>query len=219
MYVEIKEGRVKKGTSFIENIFSAIAIICISVLVVLNTTMVYSYVVDKYNLSKYTGLSSEALIENYKSIIYYLQNPFNKELILSDFPMSDFGRIHFFEVKQIFMFIYLISIIYILRILFIIIKSKDYRRRLLDILNKSSNIIMMILVTISIMVYLDFSKAFYAFHKIFFRNDYWIFDPATDPVINALPEELFIIKLIMIILVLVTFIIGIKIMKVKIRNR
>ncbi|WP_195987229.1 DUF1461 domain-containing protein, partial [Clostridium sp. D53t1_180928_C8] len=39
----------------------------------------------------------------------------------------------------------------------------------------------------------DFSKAFIIFHKIFFKNNYWIFDETIDPIINALPEELFMI--------------------------
>ena len=29
-------------------------------------------------------------------------------------------------------------------------------------------------------------------HRIFFRNDYWIFDAETDPVIRMLPEEFFL---------------------------
>ena len=40
---------------------------------------------------------------------------------------------------------------------------------------------------------IDFSWAFTMFHKLFFRNDYWIFDPRIDPIIIALPEELFMI--------------------------
>ena len=28
-------------------------------------------------------------------------------------------------------------------------------------------------------------------HKIFFRNDYWLFNPATDPIIKILPDTFF----------------------------
>ena len=38
---------------------------------------------------------------------------------------------------------------------------------------------------------LDWERLFIGFHRLAFRNDYWLFDPATDPVINALPDTLF----------------------------
>ena len=38
---------------------------------------------------------------------------------------------------------------------------------------------------------IDFDSAFTAFHKIFFNNDYWIFNPRLDQIINILPQEFF----------------------------
>lgn len=37
----------------------------------------------------------------------------------------------------------------------------------------------------------DFSKYFVVFHRIFFNNDLWILDPATDMLINIVPEPFF----------------------------
>ena len=37
----------------------------------------------------------------------------------------------------------------------------------------------------------DFNRYFVIFHKIFFTNDLWIFDPATDYMIRMLPEGFF----------------------------
>jgi integral membrane protein (TIGR01906 family) len=65
---------------------------------------------------------------------------------------------------------------------------------------------------------INFSKAFYFFHKIFFRNDYWIFDPQKDPIINALPEELFMIEAMLIIMLLLIFTVAIKILYLKNKN-
>ncbi|OJT76416.1 carbon storage regulator [Clostridioides difficile] len=50
-------------------------------------------------------------------------------------------------------------------------------------------IIMPLLLTVPIL--LNFEKSFIIFHKLLFRNDYWIFNPDLDPVINILPEEFF----------------------------
>lgn len=38
----------------------------------------------------------------------------------------------------------------------------------------------------------DFSKYFIIFHQIFFTNDLWILDPATDLLINIVPEPFFV---------------------------
>lgn len=38
----------------------------------------------------------------------------------------------------------------------------------------------------------DFTKYFILFHKIFFNNDLWILDPATDLLINIVPEPFFV---------------------------
>jgi integral membrane protein (TIGR01906 family) len=65
------------------------------------------------------------------------------------------------------------------------------------------------------MMTINFSKAFYVFHKIFFRNDYWIFDPNKDPIINALPEELFMIEAALIIILLLIFTLVIKVLYLK----
>jgi integral membrane protein (TIGR01906 family) len=50
---------------------------------------------------------------------------------------------------------------------------------------------------------INFDAAFVVFHKIFFRNDYWLFDPVTDPVITILPDTFFLHELIVIILFVV----------------
>ena len=38
----------------------------------------------------------------------------------------------------------------------------------------------------------DFTRCFTIFHKIFFTNDLWLFDPATDYMIRMLPEGFFV---------------------------
>lgn len=219
-YKEMNQGRLKRLKlvkkisvfTYIKYMFCAISIISIVVLIVLNTTITYKYIIYRYNLVTYTGLSSEILMDNYKTIIYYLQNPFSKELSLEYFPMSNFGKIHFGEVKQIFIALYIISIgfIIVITIKLITNKNNNLKKMVLNTFNSASNIILIFIVSISLMSVVDFSKIFNGFHKIFFRNDYWIFDPRIDSVINALPQELFIIELGLIITFLIIFIVIVK---------
>ena len=42
------------------------------------------------------------------------------------------------------------------------------------------------------LVALDWETFFVTFHRIFFRNEYWLFDPVTDPVILILPDTYFL---------------------------
>lgn len=46
---------------------------------------------------------------------------------------------------------------------------------------------------------------FVAFHQLVFRNDYWLFDPATDPIIDLLPDSYFFRCLVCIVLLLLIF--------------
>ena len=46
-------------------------------------------------------------------------------------------------------------------------------------------------LTIAAIVATDFSKYFIVFHHIFFDNDLWILNPATDMLINIVPEPFF----------------------------
>lgn len=156
-------------------------------------------------------------MDNYKRVISYVQNPFNKELILNSIPMSNFGRIHFFEVKRIFIALYIMSIIFIIIMIFKIVtnKNKGLGKKLIENLNDSINIIALIFVSVSIATIVNFDKTFYYFHKVFFRNDYWIFDSNADPIINALPEEFFMMELILIISLLLIFTLVIKMIHLK----
>lgn len=175
----------------------------ISVILVLNLTFIYKMSIEKFNLVKRTGVSAEDLMVNYKGMINYLRNPFIEELKFKDFAMSISGQVHFEEVKQIFINLYVIMFIIVCIILIFNLINKILQHiNLRDILNYSANIIFLLFGIIVTGIVVDFSKIFIIFHKIFFNNNYWIFDPKIDPIINALPEELFMIYALIILILL-----------------
>lgn len=184
--------------NFIYSFLISISIISISTIVTLNFRFVYKFIIEKYNLVSVTGLSSDILMVNYNKLINYLQNPFNDKLKLENFPMSSYGEIHFYEVKRIFLFLMSIGVIFIsFNIIYIGIcrlkNIKRYEISMIKNLNLGANILIVFFVILIFAYITDFSKMFILFHKIFFRNNYWIFDADTDPIINALPEDLFMI--------------------------
>jgi len=193
----------------IYGILIAIFTIGTSTVIVLNSKFIYYYSIDKYGLDKIAKVSKEMLIKDYDTLIKYLQNPFISKLSFINFPMSISGEIHFYEVKKIFLFIYLIinSILLFFIILFIIKKLKGKKINLYKKLNYGANALIVIIISLLSAMFIDFSKAFVIFHKIFFNNDYWIFDEKTDPIIKVLPEELFMINaLVIVALVIITVI-------------
>lgn len=202
-------------TKFIVGIFITIAMISISTLITLNATSVYKVIIDRYDLVSKTELTKGQLLDNYRILINYLQNPFIKKLKFKNFIMSVHGEIHFHEVKNIFIMLMIISITFILGILMYFILHKRgiiNKINFLDILNYSSNILMVFFATLITTFFIDFSEVFVIFHKVFFRNDYWIFDPQLDPIIIALPEELFMIFAIIVLSILIITAITIKVL-------
>ncbi len=199
----------KKIKEYILGLFSAVGIIGLATIVVLNLRFVYGAIIDKYNLEYITGVNKEQLIKNYNDIINYLQNPYIDKLVLQDFKMSVNGAIHFEEVKNIIGFIMLISIIFVIWLVINILgKNKS---NILRILNNAANIMTMFFIILTAIFIVNFSWGFTIFHKIFFRNDYWIFDPKLDPIINALPEGLFFIYGACILVIIITVVLIIKI--------
>ena len=59
-------------------------------------------------------------------------------------------------------------------------------------------------VLIGLAMAIDWQWSFEFMHKVFFDNDYWLFDPKYDPVITILPDRFFLHCGILIVLISVT---------------
>ncbi|MBQ6820376.1 MAG: TIGR01906 family membrane protein [Clostridium sp.] len=193
-------------------ILGALFIIGISTIIGLNSKFIYYYAIDKYNLSKVVNIPKEVIIKDFNTLIEYLQNIFIEKLSFINFPMSSNGEYHFYEVKMIFISIYIIviTILIFFIVIYIINKKKNNSLDLINILNYGVNTLIGVILALTIAISVNFSKIFEVFHKVFFNNDYWIFDAKTDPIINILPEEVFKLYAIYIIIIAGLFILIIK---------
>ena len=221
---------IKKERKIIEKLAKSVLIlyfslvaICMASLVIINSTWIYKVVIKKYNLTSITGISEKALMSEYRGLINYLQNPFVDKLKFDNFVMSTYGEVHFYEVKRIFIALIIIVTIFMVGLIGWFIFNK-YQKGLINIrgllrgFNNSANLLIIFLIGIVILYFIDFSWAFIMFHKIFFKNDYWIFDPVIDPIIMALPEELFMICGGGILILLLIMIIAVKYFYYRNRN-
>ncbi len=162
----------------------------LSVVIVLNFRPLYYFDIGYLNLANETGYSEEVIRENYDVLIdYNLLTDGTKELTLPDFPMSQSGRTHFWEVKEIFVAVQILCIVCgVLLIPSFLWKRKQRNYGSLKLISIFSFAVPIVL---GICVAVSWETFFLRFHQLFFNNDFWLFDPATDPVILILPDEFF----------------------------
>lgn len=171
-----------------------ISSVVFSVIVTLNISpILYSLFIKLNKVPNYNNLSREEILNDYNNIIHYLNSPQEEVLKFKNFKISPIGEFHFLEVKEIFSSIYLICLACLILGIILFILLKKFK---LKISLKAFNIffyeVLFIFLSLILSFYLNFSKVFTLFHKIFFNNDYWIFDPKKDPIINVLPESYFL---------------------------
>ena len=166
-----------------------VAIITITITLTILAVPIFQFSLNYLNVPERVGLSYEKIMDNYYILLKYLHFPWIKTLSLSDFPVSASGAFHFYEVKLLFYLNY--------GLLFgSVIGSGLYLRKLKKIegfwrmrrIFKKAIFVPFILLFI---IAIDFDWLFVKFHEVFFNNDYWLFNPSTDPIINVLTQEFF----------------------------
>lgn len=185
----------------LRNIVAAVSlmllIISLSVTITLNFRPLYYFDIGHLNIAETSGIDAATIKKNYDILIDYNSMFSHGTLVFPDFAMSEHGRIHFEEVRDIFVGLQYMGIAaLILSIILIIINIKKKDRLYLKL---ASLFTVVIPVTLGIFIALNWEKAFVTFHHIFFSNDYWIFDPAKDAIITVLPDTFFMHCAIMIL--------------------
>ena len=167
----------------------ALFIISASVTITLNFRPLYYHDISSLKIEETSGFSKKVIRENYDALIDYNQFFYSGKLKLT-LPMSREGKIHFEEVKRIFVGIEYLCVITLILSCFLI--KRKIRSRNIDFLRSASIITVLLPVIVGILCAFNWDAAFTLFHEIMFRNDYWIFDEATDPVIMILPDAFFL---------------------------
>ena len=104
-------------------------------------------------------------------------------------------RFHMGEVKDLFLGGLKIRNIMLVAVLLILILLAAWKADLIKLLPRAYFVTLGITGVITVVLgglfASDFDKYFRIFHEIFFDNDQWMFDPATDYMIRMLPEGFF----------------------------
>ncbi|AVQ45242.1 MULTISPECIES: TIGR01906 family membrane protein [Clostridium] len=186
------------------SIILTIIFIIVSVKLTLNFKILYYWDITNLSIIKNTDLNIKEIKENFNYLIYYLNSHKNIAFCLPSLPSSKEGIIHFKDVKNIFNFLdkfLFINIFISVPVIYYKLKiTKNVR-----FLKYSSILTIIMPLSLIIPLTLNFDKGFTLFHRIFFSNDYWIFDPNKDPIINLLPEAFFFHSVLLILFFIILF--------------
>lgn len=181
-------------------------VITVSIAFVIVFTPLYYYSAWSLDLPEQLGMSMETLIENYHVLLRYLHFPWISELNLPDFPSSESGLFHFWEVKRLFYLNYFILIVSAIGSFFYMREIKNKQR--IWTLQKPFFIAALVPPVLLTFLAVNFDRMFVLFHELFFNNDDWLFNPATDPIILALPQEFFMYTFLLFFLLIEIIFIG-----------
>lgn len=183
----------KKGQTAIQWVLALVLVLFIisfSVVFTLNFRPLYYFDINFLNISETSGYPVSEIRENYDVLINYNQIFGPDTLNFPTLSMSESGRIHFEEVKHIFIAVQLLcAVSLIVSIGGIAWQHHKKDRRYLKY---AAILAIAIPVVLAILIGLNWDQFFVTFHHIFFNNDYWIFSPKTDPVITILPDTFFL---------------------------
>ncbi len=184
-------ARRSSSTSPLGDILRAIVIalfiISLGVVFALYFRPLYYLDISIFHLDKACGLDTSTVRSNYDSLCNYLFFWNRGDLFLPNFAMSEHGRIHFADCKRIFDVVQILCLVTGSITLIGAIRRKHTARclRIAGILTIT------IPIVLGLLAVFQWNNLFTTFHTILFRNDYWLFDPRTDPVILILPDSFF----------------------------
>jgi len=213
--IRTKNQRKYKLLQILFSLTFSLFIIASAVKFTLMFKPLYYFDIGYLNIVEQSNFSKAEIVKNYDYVIDYLLSPKAQEFNLPSIPYSKYGQIHFKDVKRIFTSIDALLIVTgILNILGLAINLKHKN---FNFLKQTSSILIMLPIILLTAFMINFDTFFTIFHKIFFRNDYWLFDPELDPIISILPQEFFYHSALLIVILIILSIIFLKLLYKKLK--
>ncbi len=153
------------------------------------TGLPYRVDVDALNIPASSGYTREVALRNYDAVMEFLAPFSDAEFSLPDLAFSETGAFHFEECRAIFNGVYAAGAASLALLVLVALKM---RGRGGGWLRLSAAVTLAVPCALLAAVAVDFDRAFVLFHKVFFNNDFWYFDSATDPIILLLPQTFFL---------------------------
>lgn len=158
----------------------------------------YTYQFDRNGIANITGIQERdipVVIEALSEYVVGKRDSMQVTLVIKGLKEPIYGQReldHMVDVRHIFDALRYFVLGYLgLIVLFFTLERKRLIQRLHQFARYGLYGTLLIVSVLGILVMLDFTKYFYAFHEIFFTNDLWLLDPSTDILIQMLPEVFF----------------------------
>jgi len=178
-----------KIITVLTSVLITLVLIISAVKLSLNFRPLYYFDINYLNITKDAEMGRTEIIRNYNVLIDYLGTFYRGELKFPTLPMSQEGKIHFEDVKNIFVkldYLMYLSLFFSIIGITYLYQKKDYL-----FLKYTSILLIGLPILLFIPLVIDFDSAFTLFHQIAFRNEYWLLSYETDPIINLLPQHFF----------------------------
>ena len=200
----MKEKKYNAG-DFILAAACSLTVICLAVSITVWFRPIYYADINLLDIPEHSGYTEEICRRNYDVLIDYNVIGGPSELKFPDMQMSESGRIHFEEVKSIFLFMQIEGLAGMA-----VLTAVYFKRNKKGWMHLTGFVSAAIAAAVLLAIVVDWEWAFETMHGLLFDNDYWIFNSKTDPVIKILPDEFFMHCGIMIIGLTAAFTAGLE---------
>lgn len=156
---------------------------------------------EKYNVTESLGMEMEDVMDVTRYMMAYLIGEEEELSVLTDVDgerqdfFNDQDRAHMADVKNLFLGGLKVRtvclVIFVLLLLLLAVLKADLKRLIPRAYAAGVGVFLALVVLLGLLFSSDFTKYFEIFHEMFFTNDLWLFDPATDYMIRMLPEGFF----------------------------
>jgi len=156
---------------------------------------------EKYSVTEYLDMEMVDVMYVTREMMSYLKGEREELSVMTtiegqeqDF-FNEQDRIHMYDVQQLFiggMKLRTIAIVVmVLCVAALFVSKRSWGQMLCRTFWVGLGVLGVVLGLLAFLFATDFTRYFTIFHEIFFNNDLWIFDPATDYMIRMLPEGFF----------------------------
>lgn len=195
------------AVDYILALLCTFTVVCLAVSITVWFRPLYYADIEFLDIPEKSGYSKEICRINYDVLIDYNVIGGTSELKFPDMQMSESGRIHFEEVKRIFIFAQVEALAGIAVLAAVYLKNREKRW-----MHLTGFVTAAIAAAVLMAIVIDWEWTFETMHGLLFDNDYWLFNSKTDPVIKILPDEFFMHCGIMIIGLTAAFTAGLEIL-------
>lgn len=229
-----------KKTQFVHGLLAAAAAVSLILILFLSAFEIAAYSdfgfyekeYEKYEIQETLPMEMDDMMDVTEKMMAYLRGDREELSVYTtiDGEYQDFfneqDRFHMGEVRDLFLGGFALrryaAVIFVAAMILLIFLKADLKKILPKAYEITVGVFVGLLVVFGVAIAVNFDRCFVIFHEIFFDNDLWMFDPATDYMIRMLPEGFFYDMTIRIIGIFVAFLIifelicvGIRILKKK----